>query len=303
MSFGFLSPPANPVPAARSGRAALAVARRSHATPPPADLVAAVSASGGVVSTLDSAAAQQAFVSLVENRGAANLDDPNGADDGGPLASGASTTAMADAPGDTDTFSFAATRGRVLTLRVRPLAGQRLTVDMRDVGAGSSLIRTRTRTDDVAAFASRLRRSRLVEVDVGSRGTGGAYAVELVEDGVDLLGTARGDRLRCGSGVTYVNGADGADRVACGAASDMIAGGRGADTIAAGAGDDVVLVGARDAHRGTERISGGPGNDVVEFESGRRRSVDVPGGSASVTFGRARFELRGVEVVLFGYRR
>ncbi len=306
VSFGFLSPPANPVPApmARAPLATFQVARPHQSpSPPPADLVAAIVASGGVFSTIDSAEAQQAFVSLVESRGTTNLDDPNGADDGGPLASGVSTTAVASPTSDTDTFSFDATRGRVLTLRVRALAGQRLTVRLRDVGAGSNPTSTRTGTDGVAGITSRLRRSRLIEVDVGSRGAGGPYAVELVEAGVDLLGTPRPDRLRCGAGITFAAGAAGADRITCGAGNDMISGGRGADTIAAGAGDDIILVGARDGHRGTERISGGPGNDIVEFEAGRRRTVNVPGGRGAVTFGRARFELRGVEVVLFGYRR
>jgi Ca2+-binding RTX toxin-like protein len=148
------------------------------------------------------------------------------------------------------------------------------------------------------------RRKLAIEVDVGSRGAGGPYAVELVESGVDLLGTRRADRLRCGAGITFVAGAAGADRITCGAGNDMISGGRGADTIAAGGGDDIILVGARDGHRGTERVSGGPGNDIVEFEAGRRRTVSMPNGRrAVITSGRARFELRGVEVVLFGYRR
>ncbi len=306
VSVGFLSPPANPVPssAGRAQAATLQIARAHQATsPPPADLVAAIVASGGVFSTIDSAGAQRAFVSLVEGRGATNLDDPNGADDGGPLASGVSTTAVASPGGDTDTFSYEATRGRVLTLRVRALSGQGLAVRVRDVGAGSTLIATRTRSDGVAGIIGRFRRSRLVEVDVAGSGAGGPYSVELVEAGGDLLGTPRADRLRCRARITYVSGGAGADRITCGPGSDMISGGPGADSISAGAGDDIILVGARDRHRGTERISGGPGNDIVEFEKGRPRTVQLPRGRGVVISGHARFELRGVEAVLFGRRR
>lgn len=303
VSFGFLSPPTNPVTAQRSHPDQV-VGRHQAPSPPPADLVAAIVASGGVFSTIDSAQAQQAFVALVEARGATNLDDPNGADDGGPLASGVSTTAVAAAGGDVDTFSFGATRGRLLTIRVRALAGQPLALVVRDVGRGSRVLSARTGADAVAAVSGRLRTSRLVEIDVRSRGAGGPYAVELAEQGVDLLGTRGADRLRCQPTITFVAGLGGADRITCGPGDDMIAGGPGADTIAAGAGDDIVLVAARDAHRGTERIAGGPGTDAVAFERGRRRSVTIPAGRpAAVQSGRARFELRGVEVVLFGVRR
>jgi Ca2+-binding RTX toxin-like protein len=303
VSFGFLSPPANPVMAGRRAGADQVLLPLQSPSAPPADLVAAIVASGGLFSTIDSAQAQQAFVSLVEARGATNLDDPNGADDSGPLASGVSTTAVAAAGGDVDTFGFGATRGRVLTIRVRALAGQPLTLGVRDVGRGSRVLAARTGADGVASVTGRLRTSRLIEVDVGSRGPGGPYAVELSERGVDLLGTRRADRLRCGATITFVAGRGGADRITCGAGDDMLAGGPGADTIAAGAGDDIVLVGARDAHRGTERIAGGPGTDAVAFEAGRRRSVTIPNGRPSlVSSGRARFELRGVEVVLFGVR-
>jgi hypothetical protein len=295
VSFGFLSPPSNPV--------ATAAAHQATGTPP-ADLVAAIVESGGVFSTIDSAQAQKAFVSLVESRSATNLDDPNGADDDGPLASGVSTTAVAAPGGDLDTFSFAATRGRVLTVRVRALAGQPLTLTVRDVGRGSRVLAARTKADGVAAVTGRLRTSRLLEVDVRSTGAGGPYAVELTEQGADLLGAPRADRLRCGGGVTYVAGLAGADRIACGAGDDMIAGGPGADVVAAGGGNDIVLVGKRDTHRGTERISGGPGTDVVAFEAGRPRAVTIPGGALRFArVGRALFELRGVEAVIFGLRR
>lgn len=297
VSFGFLAPPANPVTSARAS---------AHQSPPapPADLVGAVIASGGVFSTIDGAAAQEAFVTLVGTRGATNLDDSNGADDGGPLAQGVSATGIASPPADTDTFSFEATRGRLLTLEVRTLAGQALAVSQRDVGGGTVLARTRTKTDGTAAVLSRLRRSRLVEIDVSAGGAGGPYSVQVTESGVDRLGTRRPDRLSCPALPTYVEGRAGADNVVCGTGDDMISGGPGADFVAASAGDDIVLVGSRDRHSGTEVIVGGPGADIVEFETGRRRAVRIPPGRPVVVrVGRARFQLRGVETVLFGYRR
>jgi hypothetical protein len=297
VSFGFLAPPATPVSSERSS------AHQSRSAPP-ADLVGAVIASGGVFSTIDSAAAQEAFVTLVGSRGATNLDDPNGADDGGPLAQGVSATGLASPPADTDTFSFQATRGRLLNLEVRTLAGQALAVSQRDVGGGTVLARTRTKADGTAGVRTRLRRSRLVEIDVSARGAGGPYSVQLTESGVDRLGTRRADRLSCSALPTYVEGRAGADNIVCGTGDDMIRGGPGADFIAASAGDDIVLVGSRDGHAGTEVIVGGPGTDIVEFETGRKRAVRIPPGRpVVVSVGRARFQLRGVETVLFGYRR
>ncbi|MBJ7456510.1 MAG: VWA domain-containing protein [Thermoleophilia bacterium] len=297
ISFGFLAPPATPVSSERSS------AHQSRPAPP-ADLVGAVIASGGVFSTIDSAAAQEAFVTLVGSRGATNLDDPNGADDGGPLAQGVSATGLASPPADTDTFSFQATRGRLLNLEVRTLAGQALAVSQRDVGGGTVLARTRTKADGTAGVRTRLRRSRLVEIDVSARGAGGPYSVQLTESGVDRLGTRRADRLSCPALPTYVEGRAGADNIVCGTGDDMIWGGPGADFIAASAGDDIVLVGSRDGHAGTEVIVGGPGTDIVEFETGRKRAVRIPPGRpVVVSVGRARFKLRGVETVLFGYRR
>lgn len=297
VSFGFLAPPANPVSSQR------APAHQSRPAPP-ADLVGAVITSGGVFSTIDSAAAQEAFVTLVGSRGATNLDDSNGADDGGPLAQGVSATGIASPPSDTDTFSFPATRGRILTLEVRTLAGQALAVSQRDVGGGTVLARTRTKADGTGGIRTRLRRSRLVEIDVSARGAGGPYSIQLTESGGDRLGTRRPDRLSCPALPTYVEGRAGADDIVCGTGDDMISGGPGADVIAASAGDDIVLVGSRDGHSGTEVIVGGPGADIVEFETGRKRAVRIPPGRpVVVNVGRARFQLRGVETVLFGYRR
>ncbi|MGE0025607.1 MAG: VWA domain-containing protein [Thermoleophilia bacterium] len=296
VSLGFLAPPANPVQNARA----------SHQTrpAPPADLVGAIVASGGVFSTIDTAAAQEAFVTLVGTRGATNLDDPDGPDDGGPLASGVGATGVASPPADTDTFSFPATRGRILSLEVRTLTGQPLTVRQRDVGRGTVMARTRTRADGTAGILTRLRRSRLVEIDVA--GAGGPYSVAVTESGVDRRGTRGADRITCPAEPTYVEGRGGRDTVVCGAGDDMIAGGPGADVVdaGAGAGDDIVLVGALDRHAGTELITGGRGSDVVEFETGRTRAVRIPAGrTVIVTSGRARFRLQGVETVLFGHRR
>jgi hypothetical protein len=306
VSLGFLSPPANPAGASpRILTQPGEPAARSHQSggAPPAEVVRAIVASGGVFSTINSATAQRAFVGLVADRGATTVDDPNGADDGGPLASGVGVTAVAAPGGDTDVFSYPATRGRVLTLRVRALSGQPLTVAVRDIGGGNRLISTRTRTDGTATIRSRLRRSRSTEIDVQSRGAGGPYAIDLIEEGRDLLGNNRANRLRCRNVVTYVEGRGGNDRISCGSGADMIVPGPGRDIVAAGRGDDIILVGRRDRHRGVESINGGPGTDVVEFEGGRRRTVRLRTGRAVVRNGAARHRLSGVEFVLFGQKR
>jgi hypothetical protein len=305
VNFGFLSPPANPVPSSPRMTMELDVApaRETQSSAPPADLVAAILASGGVYSTINSASAQRAFVNLVISRGATNLDDPNGADDGGPLVSGVGTSGLAGGPADTDTFSFAGTRGRVATMRVRALSGQRLTVAVRDIRGGQRMISARTGSDGTATIRSRLRRSRITEIDVQSRGTGGPYAIDLVEVGRDLIGNNRANRLRCRNVVTYVDGRAGNDRITCGSGDDMIVPGRGRDVASAGRGDDIVLVGLRDRHRGVETINGGPGVDIVEFEGGRRRTVRLARGRAVVVSGAARYKLSGIEAVLFGQKR
>lgn len=300
VNFGFLSPPENPVAAARARRG---TGRQMQTrTAPSPDLVAAIIATGGVFSTIDSASAQRAFIDLVRRRGATGMDDPNGGDDGGPLASGASTTALAQL-GATDTFSYAATRGRILTLHVRGLAGQRLAVVVRDVATGATLSRTSTRSNGTVGIQARLRRSHLLEVDVTPAFTAGPYSVDLAETGVDRLGTGRADRITCRPGPNYVDGGGGADRIACGGGDDMISAGPGADSVSAGGGDDVILVARGDRHRGTETVSGGPGTDVVEFQAGRPRAVPIPRGrQVVVDTGGGRFVLTGVEVVRFGSR-
>lgn len=307
VNFGFLSPPSNPVNSLprqievdEVGEAATRGENQSSA-PSPA-LVSAILASGGVYSTINSAAAQRAFVDLVIRRGSTNLDDPNGADDGGPLVSGVGTSGLASAPADTDTFSYTGTRGRVGTMRVRALAGGQLSVTLRDVRGGSRMISARTRNGTVT-IQSRLRRSRITEVDIGSRGAGGPYAIDFVEAGRDLIGNNRANRLRCRPGVNYVEGRGGNDRITCGSGADMIVPGPGRDTVRAGGGDDIILVSRRDRHRGVETIDGGPGFDIVEFEGGRRRTVRLARGRAVVVSGAARYRLTGVEVVLFGQRR
>ena len=310
VNFGFLSPPSNPVPtsprlleAGEVAEAGEAIARsENQSSAPSPDLVSAILASGGVYSTINSATAQRAFVDLVIRRGSTNLDDPNGADDGGPLVSGAGSSGLASAPADTDTFSYAGTRGRLGTMRVRALAGQQLSVTLRDVRGGSRMLSARTRSGSVT-IQSRLRRSRVAEVDIQSRGAGGPYAIDFVEAGRDLLGNNRANRLRCRNVVTYVEGRGGNDRITCGSGADMIVPGPGRDIVAAGRGDDIILVGRRDRHRGVESINGGPGTDVVEFEGGRRRTVRLSTGRAVVRNGAARYRLTGVEVVLFGRRR
>jgi Ca2+-binding RTX toxin-like protein len=164
------------------------------------------------------------------------------------------------------------------------------------------MISARTRSGSVT-IQSRLRRSRITEVDIASRGAGGPYAIDFVEAGRDLIGNNRANRLRCRAGVNYVEARGGNDRIVCGSGADMIVPGRGRDVVAAGRGDDIILVARRDRHRGVETIDGGAGTDVVEFEGGRRRTVRLARGRAIVVSGAARYRLTGVEVVLFGQKR
>ncbi len=293
VSFGFLAPPAT---AASTARAHAQVA-------PPPDLVQAILESGGVFSTIDSAEAQDAFVALVGSRGVTALDDPNGARDGGSITAGVGVTGLAGPGPDRDTYPFRATPGRLLTITARTLAGGPVGLEAHDVAAGRRLARVRTGGDGQATLRGRFRSARLLDLEVTSKGTGGSYSLAIEESGVDLLGTARRDRLRCGGQPTYVRAGGGNDTIRCGAGDDMIRGGLGRDVQRGGAGDDVFLVGRGDRHVGLERIDGGPGTDVVEFASRLRGTPRcVPGRRIIFRSGRARFEIRNVERITFAGR-
>lgn len=106
-----------------------------------------------------------------------------------------------------------------------------------------------------------------------SNGAGGSYSLEVEERGVNLFGTARRDRLRCGGQPNHDRARAGNDIIVWGAGDDMISGG-----------------GGRDVQRG------GAGADLVEFASRLRGTPRcVPGRTITFRSGRARFEIRNLE--------
>ena len=313
VSFGFLASPTNSAPA-RPARAATAPPTRVLSTdhalagstePPPLDLVTAILETGGFYGTIDSAEAQESFINIVENNGATGLDDPNGADDGGALEPGVDVSGRVGNAKDSDTWTFSAKVGRLLHIRLTGLDGQDLTVSARDVERGRQLLRGSS-SDGEANIRGRFRKSSRIEIEVGGKaGQPGAYTIGLTETGVDLRGTKRANRLRCGPSPTYVLAGAGNDRVTCAASNDMIVGGPGADNLKGGKGDDIFLVLRRDLRRGIERINGGAGNDVVEFSFRKPRRLRCAGRKRIVVpiSRRSGWILTNVEAVTFNGRR
>jgi hypothetical protein len=127
VSFGFLAPPANPVPPSvrAAGVPRGATTRQAPASAPPVDLVRAIDATGGVYSTINSAEAQRAFVQLVNANGATNLDDPFGSDDDGALAAGLARTARIADPRDVDRSRSRASVAGAWSSRSRRSKGSR----------------------------------------------------------------------------------------------------------------------------------------------------------------------------------
>jgi hypothetical protein len=295
VNFGFLSPPAVPA-AARAARQ-----QQEPFTPSPA-LVQAIAGTGGLYSVIAGAAAQQTFVSLVHRSGVTNLDDPNGSDSGGPLALGVSSTGVLTAVGDINTHEYRTRPWRPVTFTVRGLAGQRLSIAVRNVRSGATLA---SATPDAGATATLPAQATSGEfaVDVMSVAGTGAYEISVTESGVDLAGTPGADRLTCTDSPTFVSAGTEKDTVACGAASDAIRPGAGADRVRAGAGDDVLIVGRRDVRRGTERLNGGAGFDRALFLFRRPRGTRCDGDTlpALRMSRRSGVLLAGIEQVQFQY--
>lgn len=160
VSFGFLAPPANPVPKPRR-----ALPRRSvngENQPPHGlyrrqasgsnplggtspEVVAAVLRTGGVFSTITSAEAQQRFVDLVVSRGSTNIDGI-GSQNGGPLFPGVTVVALASAGNiNPDTYTYRASAGEKLKFTAQTIStrggGGNATLDvtLRDVRGGREL--------------------------------------------------------------------------------------------------------------------------------------------------------------------
>lgn len=307
VSYGFLSVPENALPAISSEVSTGSIGRApsgATAAAPPADLVAAILETGGFFSTIDSAESQKAFVDLVIDRGATGIDDPNGSDDGGPLANGPSVTALASGRGDVDSYSYAATRGRYMRIAVKALQGQKLVATVEDVRRGSRLIRSTSNAAGEISLVGRLRKQTLLELQVLAKTGAGSYTIQLTEQGTDLVGTRKGNRLRCGPAPTYVIARGGDDRVTCARGNDMIIGGPGTDLLKGGKGDDIFLIGKRDLRRGVERIQGQKGDDVVDFLFKKPRRAVCRGNRALVPGPRGgTYFVTGVEVIAFQGKR
>lgn len=302
VSFGFLAPPPNPVPATRAaapGDVRRAMPRQA-AGGPPIDLVRAIDATGGVYSTINSAEAQRAFVTLVNANGATNLDDPFGSDDDGALAAGLARTARIAGPHDTDRFTFLGERGRRLVVTVTPLEGQALSASAIDLPTGASVVGKRTPARGGVVLVLRPRETSTLELTVSSPAAGaGLYTVGLAVEGVTLRGTAKANRLNCTAAPTLVLALAGNDRVMCGAGDDMIFGGPGRDQLFGGKGDDVFVLKQRDAGGGTEQVNGGSGRDVAIFGFARPKGVRKRGGAVIVPTRGGRFRVKNVETLRF----
>ncbi|MDQ3740449.1 MAG: VWA domain-containing protein, partial [Actinomycetota bacterium] len=191
VNFGFLSPPPEPVTRARPRQA------QEQGFRPQPELVEAIAATGGVYSVIGSAEAQRSFVDLVERSGATNIEDPNGAESGGPLALGASSAGVLRGVGDIVVHDYATRPWRPVTVTVRGLSGQTIDVRVRDVRTGLP-IGAGTATGDTPATVVTRAASGELEIEViASVGTG-AYEVSVTETGVDLAGTPGPDTLSCG---------------------------------------------------------------------------------------------------------
>jgi hypothetical protein len=295
VNFGFLSPPAPP------RRARARAAQQPPFTPSPA-LVESIAATGGLYSVIENALAQQAFVDLVQRSGMTNLEDPNGSASGGPLALGASSTGVLSALGTANTHEYRTRPWRPVSFTVRGLAGQKLTVAVRDVRSGAALASAAPDAGGTAVVPAQAVSGQYA-VDVTAVEGTGAYEISVTESGVDLIGTPKADTLNCTAGATFVSGGAGNDTVTCGAAADAIAGGRGADRAAAGAGDDVFIVSRADARRGIERLDGGEGSDRALFLFPKPRGTRCRNETTSrIRVGkRGRVRLSGVERVEFNY--
>ena len=298
VNFGFLSPPANPVPAATRASAArgerpIGRAAQSGSDQPP-ELVRAILATGGFYGVIDSAESQRKFVDLVLAHGATALDDPNGLDDGGALIPGVRATGLLGA-GEVDTWSYAPAPGRHVTVTATSRDGSPLVVRVHDVRRGVGAAEA---GGNPASATARVRGRTDLEIRVS--GATGLYTVEVAERGTELRGTPGADRLRCTDEPTYVTAGAGRDRVRCGGDADLIVGGRGADRLRGAGGDDVFLIRRGALRRGIERISGGAGHDEVDFGFRRPRTVQCAVGRRTVVgLGRARFLVTGVERLTF----
>lgn len=152
VSFGFLSPPPNPVPRRSKRRSAEPRARaiypRQSTTSLPSDLLAAVLRTGGVFATIDSAEAQRSFTQLVLAHGATNIDSIT-SNDGGPLFLDVTVVALTSAQSP-DVFTYHATAGQNLTFKTEAITSGALNVTLHDVRASRDLSTVATNAQGVS---------------------------------------------------------------------------------------------------------------------------------------------------------
>ncbi len=300
VSFGFLSPPPNPVPPPVAAASVRRATTRQVSSGPPVELVRAIDATGGVYSTINSAEAQRAFVQLVNANGATNLNDPFGSDDDGALAAGLTRTARIANSQDVDRFTFLGERGRRLAVTVTPLEGQSLSASALDLPTGASVVGTKTPAGGGVTLVLRPRETSTLELTVSSPAAGaGLYTVGLAIEGVTLRGTSKANRLNCTAAPTLVLALAGRDRVMCGAGDDMIFGGAGRDELYGGKGNDVFVLKSRDVGGGIEQVNGGSGQDVAVFGFARPKGVRRKGGVTFVPARSGRFRVKNVETLRF----
>ena len=296
VSFGFLSPPPNPVPTVTAATAHAAQATQQQDLP---DYLPAILATGGSYAIIDSAAAQRSFVDLAAKNGITNLDDPSGSAAGGPLVSGLASAGLAGA--SAATWSYSLRPGGVAEIKLQAAAGSALTAVVRDVRTTEQIGTGQAGPDGTATLRVHPLSSE-IEIDVSTpSGAEVPYTVRADERDVLASGTPGNDTLSCGGTESgYAVGGDGADTVTCAATADTLVGGPAADRQAGGDGDDLFIVGAGDVKRGTETLDGGNGTDTALFLFERPKGVTCK--STKLKAGKGTVALVGVERLLFGYR-
>jgi hypothetical protein len=295
VSFGFLSPPPNPVATVSAATAHAAQAAQQQDLP---DYLPAILATGGSYAIIDSAAAQRSFVDLAAKNGITNLDDPSGSAAGGPLVTGLASAGLATAA--PATWSYSLRPGGVAEIKLQAAAGSALSAVVRDVRTTEQIGAAQAGPDGTATLRVHPL-SGEIEIDVSTPSASVPYTVRADERDVLVSGTPGADTLACGGAESgYADAGDGADTATCGASADTLVGGPAADRLSGGDGDDLFIVGAADVKSGAETLDGGNGTDTALFLFERPKGVACK--STRVPAGKGRVALAGVERLLFDYR-
>lgn len=155
VSFGFLSP--------------------SGTTPSYPDVLNAIIATGGIFRTIDSATAQQVFISNVLANGLTKGD--SGADVSSTLISGLSIAANTNANGP-NAFTYTASAGETINVTITALEKQQLEGVIRD-GAGNELTKGTTNTAGVAALTLDVAQAGPLSVLVTALSGSGLFTIGL----------------------------------------------------------------------------------------------------------------------------